>query len=172
MVYYQGELRWASSDNTSGGLDASSPPFCSVPTIQLVYAGIGSFSGDLWFHFPILLDVFLSFPESQSQGNHLYYEMPPGSPTLELADVYLGRVMMFVNRVSICEIKGYGMLLPCYSSRWKVLRLHSYMEIRGSRLKNTKIPTVRRPTSWRNDCGVLQAQLISVHRECFAIWSL
>lgn len=114
--------------------------FCSVPTIQLVDTGIGSYLRENRFHFPILLDVFLSFLESQSQGNHLYYEMPPGSPTLELADVYLGRVMMFVNRVSICEIKGYGMLLPCYSSRWKVLRLHSYKEICGSRLKKHKDP--------------------------------
>lgn len=143
--------------------------FCSVPTIQLVDTGIGSYLRENRFHFPILLDVFLSFPESQSQGNHLYYEMPPASPTLELAGVYLGRVMMFVNRVSICEIKGYGMLLPCYSSRWEVLRLHSYKEICGSRLKKHKDPTVRRPTSWRNDCGVLQAQLTSTHRECFAI---
>lgn len=67
--------------------------------------------------------------------------MPAANPTLELDAVYSGRVIMFVNRVGVCEIKdGYGMLLPCYSSRWKVLRLHSYKEICGSRLKKHKDP--------------------------------
>ena len=35
----------------------------------------------------------------------------------------------------------------------------SEKEIRGSRLKNIKIPTVRRPTSWRNDCGIFEHSL-------------